>query len=567
MMNDCKPTIGSMVTVNGNEGVITGVDVSLQVARVFYLDGNSSTNHFNDIISKTDDQQLNIFNSPVNRSPTGSTPGMGILERAKSEAAMREDFHLAQKCKEEIELLSRQEHSTRKVLLCEPLPMSLIDRQLVSGKEIMNEGISDPTQPAADGHSPPAYVKSVSYRFHSRGDLNTVWRTVFQHSQNNIQLAILRTYRVLAMTSPYCTELNPELSRRAQYGADLLLAGSTPDCLINKAPPKPNSWDQISYTLGLKGCTGSLSSRRLLESGCDQSAGDVVHHLMHDISSAGLEHRRWLLSPGLREIGIGQSSDKKVVFNSLYHFSATQNVFEMGAFTAFPPPGVFPLQWVPEGGFRWSFSPNPMLYDLSHSFDVCVSVRPVTVHSEGYDLIGGITLPVAVDVSTSHHGSGSCIEFTPQGVLFENDSSYEVTVGGLVAYLGEPEVGEFRVEEISRDGRKEIKISNTTSMKKVIQITFSEGSVVVPMHSSVIVVSDVQLMLTVHPGRSIPFAHGTWSSYTRHTATAPPDELPDNSRPVSIRYLVSFTSTDLPPCPNSVAVSPSASHSHMIHSS
>jgi len=127
-----------------------------------------------------------------------------------------------------------------------------------------------------------------------------------------------------------------------------------------------------------------------------------------------LGHRRWILSNGLGPIGIGSTSDYSCMW--VLYGSGTDST----AWTAWPPPGDFPIQavqmsWIHLDETGWTVQ--------SDSIDL----NPATVTITD----AGTPRPVSVVVLSSGYGSTWAINMIPQGWTAQVGHTYHVELTGI----------------------------------------------------------------------------------------------------------------------------------------
>lgn len=142
-----------------------------------------------------------------------------------------------------------------------------------------------------------------------------------------------------------------------------------------------------------------------------------VDMYMVDFGNAStLGHRRWILSNSLGPVGLGSTSDSSCMW-------VIGGSGDAGAaWTAYPPPGPFPMQAV---------DPLPFGDDLN--------LTGWSIQSDALDLSsaqveiteGGTARPVAITVLGANYGSASAISMVPQGWTAQAGSTYHVEVSGV----------------------------------------------------------------------------------------------------------------------------------------
>ena len=146
------------------------------------------------------------------------------------------------------------------------------------------------------------------------------------------------------------------------------------------------------------------------------SVASVAGYMLDPGNATTLGHRRWILSNSLGPIGIGSTGRGA---------SCMQNLGGEGdadkAWTAWPPPGAFPMQ-----AYAGDFGVN--LNDTGWSLQsdsIDLGDASVEVSSESE------TLSVSVTQLGGGYGSRYAIRFNPEGWQPEAGTTYSVAVGGV----------------------------------------------------------------------------------------------------------------------------------------
>lgn len=128
-------------------------------------------------------------------------------------------------------------------------------------------------------------------------------------------------------------------------------------------------------------------------------------------------HRRWILSNSLGPIGLGSTSQ----YSCMHVIGGNGNAGK--AWTAWPPPGLVPLQAMHVPTVGWSDVDKAGWSVQSDSIDLTgatVSVKE-----------GGADKPVAVNVLGQGYGSTHAVRMVPQGWAVEAGKTYDVTLGNV----------------------------------------------------------------------------------------------------------------------------------------
>lgn len=169
----------------------------------------------------------------------------------------------------------------------------------------------------------------------------------------------------------------------------------------------PMSWDCYSSD----GASAAGSSN--ISSGPGVMSVDL--YMVDPGNSTTLGHRRWILSNSAGPIGLGSTSGRSCMW-VLGGSGSGDN-----AWTAWPPPGPFPIGAVDPLGFSsldetgWSIQSDGI--DLS-SAQVSITA-------------GGKDRPVTVTVLASGFGSSSAISMIPSGWSTQAGTTYRVSVTGV----------------------------------------------------------------------------------------------------------------------------------------
>jgi uncharacterized protein YkwD len=220
---------------------------------------------------------------------------------------------------------------------------------------------------------------------------------VAANGRNNA-LKLVNLYRWLA----YLPEVALDGGRNsmAQECALMMHANHT----LSHRPP--SSW--ACYTSD--GATAAGSSN--IATGPAVMAVDMYIQDWGNESTMG--HRRWILSNSLGPIGVGSTSE----YSCMWVLSGSGSA---GAeWTAWPPPGEFPIQavnmsWVPLDDTGWTVQSDSINLDGA----------TVTITS------GGESRPVDKVVLRSGYGSSSAINMIPRGWSSEAGRTYHVELGGI----------------------------------------------------------------------------------------------------------------------------------------
>lgn len=124
-------------------------------------------------------------------------------------------------------------------------------------------------------------------------------------------------------------------------------------------------------------------------------------------------HRRWILANRLGPIGLGSTSDD----SCMWVFGGTGS--GGNEWTAWPPPGEFPIEAVAPSGTSIDVT------GWTIQSDVNLNGAQVTIQD------GGIDLPVTVTTLAQNFGDRYAIKMVPQGWTTTAGHTYEVSVTGV----------------------------------------------------------------------------------------------------------------------------------------
>ncbi len=238
-------------------------------------------------------------------------------------------------------------------------------------------------------------------------------------------LSWLNFYRFLA-GMPDDVVVNPEWGTLAQHAAVLLSVQG----VLSHAPPYPSGigMPREFYDKAFEGASTSN-----LHQGQD-NLGDAVSGWVFDSDEGNIDrvgHRRWVLSPGLREVGFGYAEG----FTALKVFSRNGSLGRSEfAYMAWPPAGEIPLSAFPLDA-AWSFSIDPAAFggQLRGSVD---SIRvELTRERDGKAWkLGADQRAGFFNVEKTGFSLPFCVIFRPAGLgsLMDNDV-FDVRILGLTA--------------------------------------------------------------------------------------------------------------------------------------
>ncbi|OLN24118.1 hypothetical protein BTO30_01510 [Domibacillus antri] len=228
--------------------------------------------------------------------------------------------------------------------------------------------------------------------------------------------------------------LNDEFSQDAQAASVLMGANNE----LSHYPAKPSDLDQSFYERGYLGASTSN-----IGAGYGSVISSIRGGYMSDADASNMDrvgHRRWILSPKLKEVGFGIAENAdgypytamKVIAPNMY--VNNEPAYE---YVAWPSETAFPSSFFP-GEDPWSISLNGDIYDSSRLDEVAVTMTRSrdqktwrfsdTDRSSGY-----------FNIDTDSYG------FLPYTIIFRPNSieeyfpgdEYIITVSGLYKNSGE----------------------------------------------------------------------------------------------------------------------------------
>jgi hypothetical protein len=140
-------------------------------------------------------------------------------------------------------------------------------------------------------------------------------------------------------------------------------------------------------------------------------------YMVDDGNATTIGHRRWILSNSLGPIGMGSTAQ----YSCLLVIGGNGDAGK--AWTAWPPPGLVPLQAMHVPTVGWSDVDKTGWSVQSDSIELggaTVSVKE-----------GGVDRPVAVNALGQGYGSTHAVRFVPQGWAVQAGKTYDVTLGNV----------------------------------------------------------------------------------------------------------------------------------------
>lgn len=252
-----------------------------------------------------------------------------------------------------------------------------------------------------------------------------------QIQQGTLQdgLNMLNFMRYLAGI-PDDVELDPELTKKAQYGTVVLGASSE----VTHYPSPLADMDSDFFQIGYDG----TSQSNLATAGWSPLSSTVLTWL-HDTDSANivdLGHRRWALNPDMKKTGFGYSPDRgggNVA--AMYATDDSRSGSVNYGYVPYPSAGYFPKEFMRD--FAWNVTLNPKKYTIPNRFYDDVQVQ-LTRQSDGrtwsFNNYEEDTPEKQFYLTGEEYGTGSSITFYTKDLADAGsapDESYHVHISGI----------------------------------------------------------------------------------------------------------------------------------------
>ncbi|AUG58983.1 dockerin type I domain-containing protein [Acetivibrio saccincola] len=224
--------------------------------------------------------------------------------------------------------------------------------------------------------------------------------------------------------------LNEEYNNYAQHGAVILasLKGLT------HFPEKPADMPEEFYELAYIG-----TSRANIAFGYPSIMDSIIGYMHDSIGESNINtvgHRRWILNPGMQQIGFGQCG----IFHSTYTFDISRRPAIHFDFISWPARNYMPLEFFDEDT-PWSVNLGGD-YGLSSLDDIEVTLtrrsdNKVWVFNNSRDNTEKYGL---FNVNDENYGMRKCIIFRPKDVGgYNKNDVFDVSIKGIKEYI-EPEI-------------------------------------------------------------------------------------------------------------------------------
>lgn len=232
------------------------------------------------------------------------------------------------------------------------------------------------------------------------GDVNACNKGALGQEGKDHALRLINLYRFIADLPPVSEDA--ARSDKAQACALMMHANGA----LNHNPPM--NWK--CWT-----AEGSEAAGKSNISGTPGVLG-IDLYMVDPGNDTTIGHRRWILSNSLGGVGFGSTSQS----SCLWVIGGNGNGGK--AWTAWPPPGLVPLQALHVPTIGWAHVDQTGWTVQSDSIDL--GAAQVSIKENGVDR------PVASNVLGQGYGSSFAIRFVPQGWEVAAGATYDVTVSG-----------------------------------------------------------------------------------------------------------------------------------------
>jgi uncharacterized protein YkwD len=307
----------------------------------------------------------------------------------------------------------------------------------------------------------PYVIEPSIYKTYTPGSLHADY---IQDGVNAVNF-----YRFLSGL-PYDVTSTDALNLQAQYGSVLLASEGN----FSHKPPQPADMPKDFYDKGYE----STSHANIYASyGYDDHiVARSIDAYMEDSDQENLKvvgHRRWILNPPLKKVGIGLAEgveDWEYSALQVFDKSRTENIdYE---YIGYPMQGAFPIE-VFKSTSAWSVSINPKKYAEPSLHEVSVSIKRLW-DNKSWNLTSKnnkVTEKGAYfNVENSYYGTGPAIIFRPDGVdEYRAGDRYEIKIAGLKSVEGSDKPISYTVDFMSAE--KYVPSATKPSSQEVTHLT------------------------------------------------------------------------------------------------
>lgn len=272
---------------------------------------------------------------------------------------------------------------------------------------------------------------------------------------------------------PYDVSSTTELNTLAQHGSVLLASKGVQ---FSHYPQQPADMPDDFFD---KGAQSTASANIYSSFGYDDHILiRSIHAYMEDSDTdnlAVLGHRRWILNPPLKQIGLGlaESADN-------WTSSATQ-VFDQSrkekveySYIAYPAAGAFPIE-VFKSFYAWSISVNPKEYAKPSLKNVTVTLKRLS-DNKTWNLSSKNNKVTESDayfnIENSTYGTGPAVIFRPNGIEeYKAGDRFEVTINGLKSISGTAKTISYTVDFMSAKNHVPVAVTNPVTLTQFTDIS------------------------------------------------------------------------------------------------
>lgn len=226
--------------------------------------------------------------------------------------------------------------------------------------------------------------------------------------------------------------VDQDLDRLAQWAAFINFANNR----LSHYQPKPAHFTEDEYALASQ---GSVQSNITFNFGYRTSLARMVEaQLLDDRENAySVGHRRFLLNPRLRRVGLGYVANPTglLSYGAVHASDQTGPRADLPPFVAWPSPVAFPTRFV-RPGLPWSISLDPTRFARPIPGQVTIIVRSSNGETFHFRPTGAPRRtdyrPHVATICPQRFGTGPAITFTlPRQHRYATGQTYTVTVEGL----------------------------------------------------------------------------------------------------------------------------------------
>lgn len=254
--------------------------------------------------------------------------------------------------------------------------------------------------------------------------------------------------------------LQNALNAEAQYGAVVLAANGS----LSHYPNRPENMDKSFYDIAAKVTAQSNLHYLLVKDLYFDAAGNdfiekgtlaySILDYMRDPGDSNLEsvgHRRWVLSPKMKETGFGYASTSSTVYAGYTEAFTAMQVFDKGTayemdYTVWPSKGYFPIQFFDNGALPWSVHLHYENYKISNPSAVTVKLtrkndgKAWSFNTNHRDKKGKY-----FTVNTLNYGHSTAIIFRPDNIQYKAGDVFIVEVLGVRSQNGNAKTIRYEV--------------------------------------------------------------------------------------------------------------------------